>query len=522
VKKYQKRLALERGRPALDDRASVRIALAYPNRYEVGMASLGYQTVYRQFNGHPSVRCERVFLDEPRPSNALRTVESKETLNRFDMIGFSVSFELDIPNVIRTLMAAGIPPLSRGRTQAHPLVFLGGAIGGLNPSPLLPFMDGLLAGEGEGVLSRIADVLICNNRGPSVRQSRLEALSEIPGVFIPGLNASVQRHQNKKLDFPPAYTPMITPLSHFADMFVVETGRGCPKGCLFCSACKMYHPYRAFTMEAVLDAVKRFNPGAEKIGLEGAGLSDYPHLIPLCRSIEDAGLSVSFSSIRADRITREFLSILKTGSIRSFTIAPEAGTERLRLIIGKGMSDAVLDEKASMLSETAIDVLKLYYLIGLPGETDRDVEALAGSVLSVSGKFLGRSKTRRVRLSVNAFIPKAFTEYQWEAMNPAKELNRKRKRIAELLKKENRITIVPKSAREETLQGMLSLGGERAGTAVLEAIEGGKGFERAFADAGIDAPFVLYRKKGFKDVMPWDFIEYGVPKKQLWIQGQRG
>lgn len=279
-------------------------------------------------------------------------------------------------------------------------------------------------------------------------------------------------------------------------------------------------------METVLDTVVRHNPGARKIGLEGAGLSDYPHLIPLCRSIAERGWSVSFSSMRADRITADILSILKSGSTRSFTIAPEAGTESLRSAIGKGISDAVLYEKASLLSETEVDVLKLYYLIGLPGETDQDIDALAESVLSISGKFLGQSgakRAKRVRLSVNAFVPKAFTEYQREAMNPSKELIRKRKRIAELLKREKRIVIVPKSAREEILQGVLSLGDERTGEAVFRAIRGGKGFNRTFADEGIDVPSLLHRVKNPNEPMPWNFIrEDAASRSGTQFQTERG
>jgi radical SAM superfamily enzyme YgiQ (UPF0313 family) len=519
---FDRFLQKEQGRSPLKEQAPIHVALAYPNRYAVGMASLGFQTVYRMFNEHPSVRCERVFMNDQDASGCIRTFETGEDLNRFDLIGFSVSFELDIPNVIRMLMQAGIPPFAPERNQAHPLVFLGGAIGGLNPSPLLPFVDGLLAGEGEGIIHQIADVLFQNRQGRHVRENRLEALSGIEGIFIPKHNATVKRHLVEQLIPPPAYTPMVTPFSHFADMFVIEIGRGCPKHCLFCAACKMAHPFRFYSMEAVRDAVRSFNPGAKKVGLEGAGLSDYPHLIPLCHALFDMQYTVSFSSIRADRISEEFISILQFGKNRSFTIAPEAGSESMRRFIGKEISDAALMTKVDLLSESGINVLKLYYLIGLPGETDGDVTALIQSVRDISERFLKKSKTRRLRLSMNAFVPKPFTEFQWAAMHPEKELNRKRKRIASALKHEPRVVLVPKSSREETLQGILSLGDQRTGTAFYHSIRNRTGFRQAFMKSGIDLNRLLYRERHVNESMPWDFIHYDIPKERLWKCYQRG
>jgi len=517
----RRRMGKELGRPVLKDRPSVRIALAYPNRYEVGMASLGFQTVYRLLNEHPKVRCERVFLREKTASEPLRTFESGESLNRFDLIGFSVSYELDIPNVVRMLMQAGIPPLSHDRNQAHPLVFLGGAIGGLNPSPLLPFIDGLLAGEGEGIFDRLADALH-GQRGGHAREQRLDALAELDGMFIPGHHASVVRRIVDCLKPPPAYTPIVTPHSHFANMFVIETARGCPRGCLFCAACKISHPFRLYPVDSILDAVRRFNPGAEKIGLEGAGLSDYPQLIPLCRSILDMNRTVSFSSIRADRVTREFIPILEASRIRSFTVAPEAGNEAMRRRIGKDIPDTVLMETVDLISESRIDVLKLYYLIGLPEETDDDLNALILSVRDVCRRFLGKSRTRRVRLSVNAFVPKPFTEFQWAPMLPEQELNRKRKRIAEAFKKEPRVVQVPKSGREEILQGILSLGDERIGMGFLRSIREGMGFQQAIAGSGVDLNQLLFKEKNIEDSMPWDFIHGGVSKDRLWNRYRKG
>jgi radical SAM superfamily enzyme YgiQ (UPF0313 family) len=492
------------------------MALAFPSRYEVGMASLGFQTVHRLFNEHPELQCERAFLPPAPLNREIRTLESGEPLKRFSFIGFSLAYELDLIPFVRLLSDAGIPVLASERNEAHPLIFIGGVLGGLNPSPLLPFADAILAGEGEGVIPLIADVLFRNRSGPRCRRERLEALGEIPGVFLPSRRSGpVERQAVLSLADHPTYTHIVTPYSHFENMFVVELSRGCGRGCHFCAGGKVYHPLRFHSSASVLETVKRFNPGAKRVGLEGASLSDYPGLEPLCNQLIEDNHEISFSSLRADRITPQLLEILEKGKIRSFTVAPEAGSERLRRRIGKPISDAVLTAGVRMLTPSPVETLKLYFLIGLPGEDDSDIDAISDRVRETARIFISSPK-RKIRVSVNAFVPKPFTEFQWAAMDREASLVLKRERIAEGVGGLRGVTLVQKSVREELLQGMLAVGDERAGMAVYDRVIHQMPWKQAFRKNGVDPEVQLHIPRTIEQPLAWDFIETGTLKRALW------
>ena len=511
----------ERGSVPQKGGASVRIALVYPNSYGVGMANLGFQTVYRIFNDHPNVRCERAFVFESPFDHEVRTLESKERLARFDVIGFSLSFELDLVNIIRCLLMAGIPTLAGDRTERDPLVIFGGAVAGLNPSPLLPYLDGLLVGEGEGIFHLMSDVFHRSGKKRNSREAKLRALAEIDGVFVPTLNSTVKRQKLDVLECYPTYTPMVTPLSHFENMFVVEVGRGCTRGCLFCAAQKVYQPYRFRSVDSIVETVAGKNPGAKRVGLEGAGLSDYPHLEGLCESLIDMEHELSFSSIRPDRLQPELLELLERGGVRTIAMAPETGSEKLRYNIGKRISDKVLKDCVYLLANSSMNNLKLYFMIGLPGETDDDIQAIIDVVLELSGIFSKYQSKKRIRVSVNAFVPKPFTEFQWATMDNEKALARKRKMIIQGLKGKKGITIVTKSSREEIIQGILSLGDERVGFVLLDVVRKGIPMKRAMKENGIDVDSLLYRERSLAVNLPWDFIESDVKKENLWTRYQK-
>ena len=492
------------------------MALVYPNAYAVGMASMGFQTVYRLFNRHPELRCERAFMMEAPYDREIRTVESGERLNHFDVIGFSLSFELDFPNIIRCLLQSGISVPRGERKEKDPLIILGGAVAGLNPSPLLPFMDGLLVGEGEGILYRIADIITDSKKKRNNREETLGLLSEIDGFFVPGINKSVVRHIQRSLDAYPTYTPVVTPFSHFENMFVVEVSRGCPQGCFFCAARKIYHPYRFHSVDSVLETVKTENPGAQRVGLEGAGLSDYPELEHLCESVIKTGHSLSVSSIRPDRIRPDLLKLMEVGGVRTVTMAPEAGSEGLRRSIGKGIEDERFLTSIRQLAETSIEMIKLYFMIGLPGETDEDIDAIVRIVKDSASVFCKQKKKRRIRISLNAFIPKPFTEFQWSPMSTEKELSRKRKVIKQGLREAKGVHIVTKSTRQEILQGVLALGDESVGFAILDAVQDNISWKQALKNRNLDVPSIIHTGRRIDTLLPWDFIESELPRKKSW------
>ena len=511
----KKFLHYEKGALSLNKNASVRIALVYPNSYGVGMANLGFQTVYRFFNEHPAVRCERAFV-QCFSNSEIRTLESNERLDRFDLVGFSLSFEIDIKNLICCLKRSNITLLAQDREEKEPLILVGGAVASINPSPLLSFVDGLLIGEGEDIFLDIADVLFSSLQSNLCREEKLLALSEIEGIFIPRLHTKVRRHIISSLEPYPIYSPIVTPLSHFANMFVVEVGRGCTRGCFFCAAQKVYYPLRFHSAKSILQIINEKNPGARRIGLEGAGLSDYPELETLCEALINRGYGVSFSSIRADRVSPGLIQILNKGNVRSFAMAPETGSESLRKRIGKGITDATIEHVTYLLKDSSIEILKLYFLIGLPGETMKDVEAIVKLVRELSSIFVKKGKRKKIRLSVNAFIPKPFTEFQWAPMASLRELTEKRKYLKKELSNQKEVFILPKSSREEILQGLLSLGDINIGLAMMDTVDNEISWKTALKKRGIDIEAILYRAKTFNEVMPWDFIDYKVPKEKLW------
>jgi radical SAM superfamily enzyme YgiQ (UPF0313 family) len=499
-------LQMEKGFVPLKRGASVRMVLVYPNRYSVGMSSLGFQTVYHSFNQLPEIRCERAFLYEnPFDANP-RTLESGEQLNQFEFIGFSLSYELDQLNLLKILIKSRIPVLARDRKERDPILFLGGTVAGLNPSPLLPFVDGLLVGEGEGLFHLIGDTLYNCRIKRIGRADRLSALGEIDGVFIPGIHSRVKRAVVPDLGRFQTYTPIVTPKSHFGNMFIVEVARGCPRSCFFCAGQKVSHPYRFRSAESIKRTVVEHNPGSHRIGLEGAGLSDYPQLDDLCQYLIEQDYEIAFSSIRPDRVKSDLMRFLEGGNVRSFTMAPEAGSQSLRKDIGKSIKDSELREAVHYLSHSSVKILKLYYIIGLPGETEHDIYQIVESARELTEIFRSYNRTKQVRLSVNAFIPKPFTEFQREAMNTPAQLSLKRKIIKSGLKGEKGITINPRSVREEILQGVLSLGDEQVGLAMLDVVEKGIPWKKAMIDHGLDIDTMIHQERALDASLPWDFI----------------
>ena len=506
----------ERGSVPQKKNASLKMALVYPNEYRVGMASLGFQTVYRIFNDQPEVCCERAFLYQAPFDQKMQTVESRAPLHSFDLVGISYSFELDLLHIIQILHYGSIPVLAQDRRERDPLIIVGGVVTSLNPVPLLPFVDGLVVGEAEGCISHIVRVLRMAKEKKRSRLEKQQALGEIEGVFMPSINKTVKKQILPSIENYPTYTPVVTSKSHFGNMFVVEIGRGCARGCFFCAAKKIYHPYRFRSVESVIETVARWNPGAHRIGLGGAALSDYPDLDLLCEALVDTGYEISLSSIRADRVNSKLMNVLKRGNIKSFTIAPEAGSESLRQSIGKGIKDDTLRNIIYLLGDTSLEVLKLYFLIGLPGENKEDIKDLINLVQEFASIFLLKNRKRKIRLSVNAFIPKPFTELQWSEMADEKMLTEKRKLIKQGLKKEKNVFLSPKSSRNEILQGLLSLGDEQVGMAMSESVVNNISWKRAVKNRGIDIKSIIYQKRSFATNLPWDFIQNTISKKTLW------
>ena len=497
------------------------LALVYPNSYATGMSSLGFQTVYRLFNEQPLLKSERAFQLEGPFAALCHTLESQRPLNQFRVVAFSVAYEMDYPAVVALLKRAGIPTLARQRSERDPLVVMGGVATFYNPTVLAPVADLFLIGEAEEMIPDFARCHAEHLETGGSRDDLLARLAQIEGAWVPAVHGlvppprTIRRRYLLLQDHPPATSVVVTPHMHL-EMFMVEVGRGCGRGCRFCAAGHLYHPFRTWPVEAVLSEVERHARPGDRIGLVGAALSDYRPLEQLCTALLQRGHPVSLSSLRADRISASLLTALDASDIRSVTLAPEAGSERLRTVIRKDLREEAILDAAARIGESPIRQIKLYFMLGLPSEQPEDLEALVTLTRQVAHRFCRKGSRREVRVSINTFVPKPWTPFQWAPMATEKEIKQKRNSLLTALNRIEGVQAGRKSAREELLQALFALGSSETGEALVEAIERGEDWR------GISPRFAtwIHRDKSFEEPLPWDFIDNGLDKAQLWRSWQ--
>ncbi len=463
-----------------------RVALCYPHSYAVGMANLGFQTIYRLLNEREDVVCERVFLNSGTPG---RTFESDTPLGEMDVIAFSISFELDYPNVLRVLRAAGITPYAADRRG--PLVIAGGATMSYNPEPLAPFLDAVLVGEAEEALGPLFDALLAG-RSPE----------GLPGVYVPAAPGPVTRQRVDDLSVHQAFTQVYSPHCEFGNMTLIEVGRGCPYGCRFCVASHCYRPARWRSIESMLPVIERGLLQRKRVGLIGASVTDHPQIIPLCEEILRLGGEPSPASMRADALTPELLALLAAGGTRSVTLAPETGREELRRNVGKQMTDESLFAAVNRACAAGINHVKLYFIIGLPGETEEDVAAIPELALR-----LAKETGARVSLGCSAFVAKPGTPFARAAMAPEKENRRKLTSITRALR--GRLDYTHESARWAAWQGVLARGDRRLAPALLDisaAPDTPAAWRTAFREHDIDPEWYTTREIGGGEELVWGWI----------------
>lgn len=494
--------------------ALLRIALVFPNTYEVGMSNLGFQEVYRLFNAYDFVSCERVFLLPPPFHTQHYSLESGRILSDFDVIAFSVSFELDIPNVLTIIKNVQINLQSSKRNPREPLVICGGVITMLNPTPLAPFIDVFLLGEAQSLINQFLECLF-ENRGNGFRsQACLHQLAQNPAFWVPEITAANSEHKIIRKDErqQPIQSSLISSKSHFKDMHLIEVGRACSRGCRFCAACFIYQPTRFYSMEQIIEAAK-INPfKTSRIGLVGSALSDFPQLHELCRKLSDEDFQLGLSSFRLDMISPEFLKILENAGVKSLTLAPEAGSERLRNIIHKQISDEQIFEAINALNTSSISIVKFYFLIGLPFETKPDIEAIIYLISKIRA-ILNRSIS--ISVSINAFIPKPRTPFQWFELAPEKEIKQKRKFLTQELRKIPRVQVVPKSTKTEILQALFSQGSEKISPLLRDFVEKKQKWNQILNQHAQFISPIIFERKEFEQKLPWDFLQTNINKNGL-------
>jgi radical SAM superfamily enzyme YgiQ (UPF0313 family) len=517
----------------------LRVALIFPNTYFVGMSNLGFQTIYRLFNDHPDIVCERAFLPPKQELAALRdsgtrivTLESQTPVRDFDVIAFSVSFEWDYTNVLTMLRLAGVPLRAADRDHTHPLVVIGGAVTFVNPEPLAPFADVIAAGEGEALVPALLGAF-----GTSSRREQLLRLAQARGYYIPsfydveyagngtiagyvpreGTHAPtvVRKAALKTTDaVDPPSTTIFTPDTEFGSRFLVEVVRGCANLCRFCWAGYNYLPVRAFPTDRILALARAARTHSSRAGLVSIALCDHPDIEHLLRSLKDMGYSISPASLRLDDLTPTIVSLLKESGERTLTIAPETGSDRLRRVINKTVTNAEILDRANLIFASGIESLKLYYMIGLPTETDEDLVAIRDLTLQLHETMLTHARPRgrigRIVASVNPLVPKPGTAYQWLPMARADAIERKMKRLRELVAGLDNVYFNIKSERHSYYQALLSLGDRRVAPAIEQAEANGGQWRRAVADAGLDGDFYIYRDRSADAVLPWNIIDGGM------------
>jgi len=505
------------------------------------MANLGFQSVYGLLNAIDNCVCERAFLPDKgdlpeyeRTSTELFSLETQTPLREFDLVAFSAPFEEDYFNVPVILRLAGIEVRAAGR--GGPLVAAGGVAVGLNPEPLAMFMDFFVVGDAEGALQPVVDRLMESKASGTPKEDTLRALDSIGWVYVPsfyefeyegvhvksvkpleGAKKIVKASKTFDLDnFPVPQSFVYTPLTELPDTYCVEAERGCPRGCRFCAAGFLYLPPRMRSFEKVGEAVKDGLRRAGKVGLVGTAVSEYPPIKEILRAGIDEGGTITLSSLRLDELDSEFLSLLKEAGYRTITLAPEAATSRMRDIVNKGITEDEIMESVRLIEAAGFTRLKLYFLVGLPMETDEDALGIAELTRKIREAF---RKGGEIILSVNPFVPKPFTPFQWHRFEDAAIVDARLRLIKSSLAKTG-VKVTEMSAKEAFMQAYLARADRRAAELIEKASM--MGWKRAAK--GIEA-FIeesVYSTREKEESLPWDIIDHGVKKSYLWKEFQKG
>jgi len=514
------RLAREQGTIVKDWGGRLPIALVYPNTYYVGMSSLGLQTLYRLLNARPDVVCERVFW-HPTPGGApLVSCETQRPLSDFAALAVSISYEMDYSHLVDLLRSAGIPLWATERDKSWPIILAGGPAVSANPLPVAELLDAVAIGEGEPVFDSLVESLWKTVDGP--REEAWRALAQIPGMYVPTLRQRlpVEKQWLQDLDASPTASAIHTPDTEFGDMHLIEISRGCARGCRFCLAGYLCRPKRERRVETILQQARDGLQRVERIGLVGAAVSDYSAIDELVTRLRALGARISISSLRVDPLSEPLLAALAESGALTLTLAPEAGSERLRRLIHKGVTEADLLHAAERAAQHGFRHLKLYFLLGLPSEQEEDVDAIAALCEAAALHFSGR-----ITANITPFVPKAHTPFQWAEMMPHTAVAARLRTLEKRLRKQG-IAVRSESPRWAEIQGILARGDERLGpvlAALQDASQGGasiRDWHQAMHQHRVQ-PETYLGARSADTPLPWGFIQTGTSTGQLLRQWER-
>jgi radical SAM superfamily enzyme YgiQ (UPF0313 family) len=518
---------------------SFRMALVWPNLYFVGMSNLGFQAIYRLLNRTPGVVCERAFLpddeekaDLERAGRPLVTFETGTPLRDLDAVAFSVSFENDYRHVLQVLRLAGIPLRAGDRGPRDPIVILGGAAMFLNPEPLAPFADLVAVGEGEPMVPRMMEALL----GAAEPRKGLDLLQPKDGFYVPS-RYEVRYHSDgtvagydgpsrvvRQRGWPGAMgfpqSVILTPHTEMSMKYMVEISRGCPCMCRFCWAGYNYLPVRGFTRGDLVERAREVRGVVDRIGLVSTAVCDHPEIDGIVDDLTGMDYEISVASLRLDDLTPEFVRKLAGAGVQGLTLAPECGSDRMRRILNKRFTNDEILDKATWIFESGIENLRLYYMVGLPFEEHADVAAIVDLTEGIRERMLrvarGRGRIGRLHPSVNPFVPKPGTPYQWLPMEDPKTTDGKLQLLRKAFARMPNVGAVCKSARTGAVQSVLALGDRRVADGLETAVTRNLDLRRALRETGLDPAFYLFRGRERDEVLPWDLVDNGVSKTYYW------
>jgi len=539
------------------------IGLIYPNHYAIGMSNLGLQLVYGLLNNDPGIVCERIFL--PYAPGPPISIESGRLASDFPLLLVSISFEHDFVNLVKILLASSIPPLAADRAVdgngrparvlpaaggGWPLVMAGGVATFINPEPIAPFIDCFIIGEAEPVLPAITSLLRERLHAGSPPAQREELLLELARTFaccyVPHLYAYQynpdatlaavtptapgipERVRKATLAEPPAAAPhsqILASDAEFSDLYMTELGRGCSRGCRFCAAGFVYRPPRLWPAATIVAGLRERPPSAARIGLLGMEMAPPQDLAAIADYLLKETCSLSFSSLRADVISPQLIELLAASGLKTAAIAPDGGSERLRRVINKGITEDDLLTAAAALMRAGVGNLKLYFMVGLPTEEDDDIREMAALTLKIRALALGigsrSGRMSRLTLSVNCFIPKPWTPFQFHPFAGVKVLKQRIKYLRHLLAGIANIRIKAEKPEKSYFQAVLAAGDRRLAPALLALAQGDGNWQQVLKQHHIRPEDYCLRKRGREEAMPWEIIDHGLDRNFLWAEYQK-
>lgn len=535
-------------RVTINPHAEQKVAIVYPNTYFVGMSNLGLHIIYEEINLHPASVCERIFLPEKKELDAydktktpLMSVETQRPMHQFDVVAFDVTFEMDYFHIPLMLRHGRVPMMSVDRTDFDPIVIAGGPCATFNPEPFADFIDAFIIGEGEGIVTAVLERIRTGREQGERREETIAALAQIEGVYVPALYRPLYDDNERFIGYDIAagapkiirrhFEPLMsggetviaTNFTEFGAMYIIEVARGCGRHCRFCMAGYCFRVPRVRSLNVLKEGVDRAEKLGKKVGLMGAAISDYPEVDELVTYIRSKDMRYSCASLRADSLTQAVVDGLADSGQKTITIAPETGSERLRRVINKGISEENLRTAAQLSAKSGIQHMRLYIMIGLPTETDEDIDAIIGLAERTQAHMAEVGCKGRLTLSINPFIPKPFTPFQWMAMDHQKSVEKKLQYIKKSLQKNRRIEVLVESPKEAYIQGVLARGDRRLGKvlAACSLDRGSKSFKSEMKKAGLDMDYCNYRERNFDDYLPWSHLDMGLNDGYLEQEWQR-